>query len=223
MLSERKLRLTAEQVRKLLHYAPETGLFYWRVSRGGAAAGTQAGSPHAHGYVVIRLDGVNHYAHRLAWLYVHGEHPTEEVDHRNGNRADNRIANLRQSSRAQNAQNTWRRYRTTGFKGVDWHRRKWRARIVVSGTRIHIGYYPTAEKAAAAYDEAARLHYGEFARTNEMAGLLPPRRCESESVTPCAPVRTEPQRRTIGTGVPPEADSPPPRPPAAAHAGAAGG
>ena len=57
MLSERKLRLNAERLRELLHYAPETGRFYWRVSKGGVAAGTEAGSPHSRGYTVIRIEG----------------------------------------------------------------------------------------------------------------------------------------------------------------------
>ena len=57
MLSERKLRLNAERLRELLHYAPETGRFYWRVSKGGVAAGTEAGSPHSQGYTVIRIEG----------------------------------------------------------------------------------------------------------------------------------------------------------------------
>ena len=97
MPGELQLRLTAERLRELLSYSPETGLFYWRVSKGSVAAGTQAGNPGVRGYIVIRIDGVPHYAHRLAWLHVHGEHPTGEIDHRNNNRADNSISNLRQS------------------------------------------------------------------------------------------------------------------------------
>ena len=138
MFSERKLGLSAERLRELLHYAPETGLFYWRVSRGSVAAGTPAGQPHSHGYVVIRIDGVTHYAHRLAWLYVYGEHPTREIDHRNQNRADNSIANLPQSSHAENMRNISRRNRS-GFKGVYRYRSKWGAQICVDGRRITSG------------------------------------------------------------------------------------
>ena len=174
MPGELQLRLTAERLRQLLHYSPETGLFYWRVKRGSVAAGAEAGTWHGNGYRKIHIDGVPHYAHRLAWLYVHGEHPAGEIDHRNGNPADNRISKLRQASRAQNVRNTSRRNRRSGFKGVVRHGGKWRARIAVDRRRIELGIFSTAEEAAAAYDDAARLYYGEFARTNEMLGLLAP-------------------------------------------------
>src|SRR5262249_26299671 len=75
-------------------------------------------------------------------------------------------------SRAQNARNTVRRNRRSPFKGVERHGRRWRARIVVDGRMIEVGSYPTPEEAALAYDDAARLYHGEFARTNEMIGLL---------------------------------------------------
>jgi hypothetical protein len=143
----------------------KTGLFYWRVSRGGMAAGAEAGSPTMHGYRAIAIDGFDYSAHRLAWLYVYGEHPTGQVDHANGNRADNRIANLRDSSRRQSARNRWRRNRS-GFKGVSRGRDKWRARIMVDGAAIHLGTFSTPQEAAAEYDKAARLHHGDFARTN---------------------------------------------------------
>jgi hypothetical protein len=176
MLSESKLRLTAEQLRELLDYAPETGLFYWREARGSVAAGSEAGTLHTGGYHMIRIDGAAHRAHRLAWLHVHGEHPIGEIDHINGNPADNRIVNLRQCSHAQNTRNVARRRNRWGFKGIYRHRSKWRAEITVNGRRIHIGVYSTPQEAADAYDEAARLHHGEFARTNaQMAaqGLRP--------------------------------------------------
>ena len=156
MPGELQLRLTVELLRQLLHYSPETGLFYWRVSTGGVAEGTEAGTWQGNGYRKIKIDGVPHRAHRLAWLYVHGEHPAGEIDHRNGNPADNRISKLRQASRAENARNTNRRNRRSGFKGVDRHGCKWRARIDVDGTGILIGTFSTPEEAAAAYDDAAR-------------------------------------------------------------------
>jgi hypothetical protein len=194
MFSERKLGLSAERLRELLHYAPETGLFYWRVSRGGVTAGMQAGHPHSDGYVLISIGGVTHYAHRLAWLYVYGEHPAQQIDHRNHNRSDNRIANLRQSSHAENARNTSRRNRP-GFKGVYRKRSKWGARICVDGKRIYLGVVSTPEEAAAAHDKAARLHYGEFASTNEMLGLLPAR--DSGPGTPDSTIAGTPAPRQV--------------------------
>jgi hypothetical protein len=165
MVSELKPRLTAERLREMLDYAPRTGLFYWRKRRGNMAAGLEAGGFHKR-YLAIRIDGVHHLAHRLAWLYVHGKHPSEEIDHRNGNPADNRIANLRECSHAQNARNVGRRRNRSGFKGVSPRGRKWIAQIGLNGRTIYLGLFATAQKAADAYDEAARLYHGEFARTN---------------------------------------------------------
>ena len=165
MFSEVKLRLSAERLREVLKYAPETGLFYWRVTRGGAIAEMEAGNRN-NGYCRIEIDGIQYYAHRLAWLYVHGEHPAEEIDHRNGNPCDNRIENLRPCSRAQNARNISRKRNSSGFKGVCRCGRKWTAQIAVNGRKIYLGLFSSPQKAAEAYDKAARLHHGEFARTN---------------------------------------------------------
>jgi HNH endonuclease/AP2 domain len=173
MFSETKLRLSAERLREALDYRPETGLFYWRVSHGSASTGLQAGTQHDCGYSRICVDGVRYYAHSLAWLHVYGEYPIGEIDHKNRNPADNRIANLRQCSHAQNMCNATRR-NPSGFKGVSRARSKWRATIGVNGRSIHLGTFSTPEEAAAAYDKAARLYHREFARTNEMLGLLPP-------------------------------------------------
>jgi hypothetical protein len=166
MAGKSKPRLTRKRLMELLDYAPETGLFYWRETRGSVAAGLEAGTLHIGGYRVIRIGGVAHRAHRLVWLYVYGEHPIEEIDHKNRNPADNRIANLRQCSHAQNARNVVRRRNRSGFKGIYRPRSRWRAEITVNGTRIHLGVYSTPQEAADAYDAAARLHHGEFARTN---------------------------------------------------------
>ena len=128
--------------------------------------GHQAGSPCGGGYRVIVIDRVPYYAHRLAWLYVHGEHPAGEIDHINAVAADDRIASLRQCSRSENARNT-RRRNPSGFKGVFASQsRRWRAQISLNGRSTHLGMYDTAQEAAAAYDAAARLHFENFARTN---------------------------------------------------------
>jgi HNH endonuclease/AP2 domain len=161
-------RVTAERLRELLAYAPETGRFYWRTRRGSAAAGREAGQVTAHGYRTIGVDGTSYYAHRLAWLYIHGEHPRGIIDHANGNPTDDRIANLRHCSRTENARNA-RRRKTTRFKGVYRLRGripKWYAQICVNGKGIRLGTFDTAEQAAAAYDAAARRYHGAFARTN---------------------------------------------------------
>lgn len=86
--------LTLERVKELLHYDQETGLFYWNAKRGRCAKLSVAGSWNSYGYRRIKVDGRGYPAHRLAWLHVHGRWPQGEIDHINGIKHDNRIANL---------------------------------------------------------------------------------------------------------------------------------
>lgn len=159
----RQLSLTQERLKQVLKYFPTSGRFRWRTRQGGAAPGREAGSVHGGGYQRIMIDSVTHLSHRLAWLYVHGVHPSDEIDHKNGKRADNRIANLRDLPRQKNAWNAQRR-NPSGFIGV--HRRgdKWRAVIKVGDRRIALGTYDSKEQAGGAYQCAARLLRGEYVR-----------------------------------------------------------
>jgi hypothetical protein len=96
----------AEQLRVLIEYSPETGEFVWKVSPGkNTPIGSVAGSITSKGYRVIKILGRRLPAARLAWLYVHGEWPPELMDHRNGVRDDDRIANLRPCTNSENGQN----------------------------------------------------------------------------------------------------------------------
>ena len=167
-------RLTAERLRALLDYAPDTGRFCWRVRRGPAAKGAEAGHRTAQGYRIIRVDGAAYMAHRLAWLHVHGEHPPDEIDHINGDPTDDRIANLRPCSRQENARNV-SGGRTSRFKGV--YRRngrtpRWVAHIRVDGKQCYLGSFASDEDAWAAYKAAALRHYGKFARVDAPATPL---------------------------------------------------
>lgn len=158
--------LTAERLRELLHYEPETGIFLWKKVTGRKAViGMEPGWIDKDGYRLVSLDGARYRAHRLAWLYVHGVMPCFDIDHINGQRADNRIANLRDVSRVVNMQNLKkaRSDSSSGYLGVERHKASglWLARIKVGGIRKSLGYHKTPEAAHAAYLDAKRkLHEG---------------------------------------------------------------
>lgn len=152
--------LTAERVRELLEYNPETGIFIRRIAKGRMAKGSVAGCKATNGYVCIKADGECYKAHRLAWLVTHGTWPTNLIDHINGDKADNRIDNLREATESTNKQNMLgaRSDSKTGLLGVSFHkkRKKFMAIINVDGKNIHIGCYPTAKDAYHAYVSAKR-------------------------------------------------------------------
>jgi hypothetical protein len=150
--------ITAERVRQLLHYDAETGQLVWRHS--GKVAGCPAGRA---GRLQVHIDGKARYAHRLIWLWVHGEWPAGQIDHINGDKHDNRIENLRVlSGTAENKQNQSRAYRNNryGVLGVSRASNgRWRARIMVDGKSVSLGTFETCDEAADEYRAAKRrLH-----------------------------------------------------------------
>ena len=160
--------LTASRLREVLSYDPDTGVFTWRMTRRGrAVAGKKAGSKNGRGYIIVRVDRLLHRANRLAWLYMTGSWPPGDIDHINGDRADDRWGNLRPATRSQNNANGRRpRDNTSGFKGVSWHRgcNKWQAGIGVGGRRRHLGLFDTPEAAHNSYLTAAAKLFGQFVR-----------------------------------------------------------
>lgn len=165
-LRRKRPTVTLEVLHDRFAYEPETGLFIRRRRLGRHKAGTVAGAVSGiHGYVFIGVDKQLYRAHRLAWFIHYGEWPKAgfEPDHINGQRADNRIANLRLATRSQNNGNgKTRSDNSSGFRGVSLHKktRKWRANLAGN----HLGLFPTKEDAVAAYNAAAAEYYGEFAR-----------------------------------------------------------
>jgi len=141
---------TKERLRELLQYSPETGLFFW-LQRKGCRTGVALGSDNGNGYLRITVDGRSNYAHRLAWIYMHGAIPLGQIDHINGIRSDNRIANLRPATPAQNVANRHgaQANSKSGVIGVSWHKRagKWQAHR----GRRYLGLFDTKEAASAAY------------------------------------------------------------------------
>lgn len=147
--------LSQARLKELLHYDPETGVFRRRHAVRGHLPWSEAGSVHCLGYVIIGVDGAKMRAHRLAWLYMTGQEPTQDVDHINGIKSDNRWRNLREATTKQNAENTpLRADNSTGYRGVTFEPKKglYRARIRHNGKLIGLGRFKTAEQAA----EAAR-------------------------------------------------------------------
>ena len=160
-----KADLTAHRLRELLTYDHETGVFTNLTARGGICVGRKTGRVDSRGYLQICLDGRRHLAHRLAWLYVTGQWPANEIDHINNVRLDNRLSNLREADRSINMQNIRnpRLGNTSGCLGVSYHKitAKWVAQIQAKGKKKHLGVFNTIEEAANVYIEAKRrLHEG---------------------------------------------------------------
>lgn len=152
--------LTAERLREALHYDPETGRFIWRFRRNQYVdVGSVAGSDNGNGHIQIRLDGGMYLAHRLAWLYMTGSFPEQEIDHRDGQRDNNAWVNLREVTHRENMQNQ-RRARSdnhVGLLGVGRMGSKYRARINLDGKVKALGVFNTPEEAHAAYLSAKRI------------------------------------------------------------------
>jgi hypothetical protein len=161
------MSLTAAQLRELFSYDPETGIFTrLKTTCWCAKAGMEVGSDDMHGYKTVRIGKASYKIHRLAWLYVHGEWPKGDVDHLNGQRSDNRIANLRDVPRQTNLQNCRQAAShnlSTGVLGVYPTRsgKRFEAAISINNRKCRIGVFDTVDEAHAAYIEAKRsLHAG---------------------------------------------------------------
>lgn len=158
--------LTADRLRAIMNYDLTTGVFTWLCRKGGTACkGATAGTIEINGYLRIGIDRHIYRAHRLAWLYVHGVWPTGEIDHIDGDKANNRIENLRDVSRMTNQQNMRGPHKrgNSGFLGVSRHAStgKWRARICINGKNKSLGLYASKEDASSAYINAKRnFHQG---------------------------------------------------------------
>ena len=157
--------ITAVELRELLHYQPETGVFTRLVAHGRYKVGDVAGSLHHTGYMRVKVLDREYKAHRLAWLYVTGAWPLIEVDHDNHIKADNRWRNLRRATRLENSRNRLKhKNNKSGFKGVYWDARssKWRAECTLLGVRHRLGCFVNKQDAIDAYQAFAKLHHYEF-------------------------------------------------------------
>ena len=167
--------LTQSELKELMHYDPAAGQFVrlkarFHPQRIGQIAGCVNKHPR-RGYVVIKIHGKSYEAHRLAWLYMTGEWPKSQIDHRDEDKTNNRWDNLREAT---HTQNIWHRGKqknnASGIRGVYWRADigKWRA-VLQAGRKagrkaLFSAHFATREEAAAAYAVAARAYFGEFVR-----------------------------------------------------------
>lgn len=177
---------TAERLRALLAYEPETGVLTWRErtldtiqNRSARAmnawnaryAGTEAFTTgNGKGYLTGKINDRRFRAHRVIWVIATGERPIADIDHINGNRSDNRLVNLREATRSQNNANR-KAVGVSKYLGVCPAGRKWVASIRSDGRRKHLGYFHTEADAARAYDAAAAKTHGDFANLNFLEGF----------------------------------------------------
>lgn len=149
-----------------IRYDAATGSFVWAMSAPGISAGKPAGSVSKNGYRVVKIGRKQVRAGRLAWFLSHGQWPAGEIDHINGDRLDDRLANLRVVDRAGNSQNkrcAQANNRSCGLLGVTWNKQhqRWQAKIMANKVRHHVGLFDTAQAAHAAYLQKKRqLHAG---------------------------------------------------------------
>lgn len=168
--------LTAERVREVLNYEPETGIFTWRKKPSRkTVVGSVAGCVGSNGHnkrILMGIDGTRQFGHRVAWLYMTGSFPPPGmvIDHINGDGTDNRWANLRLATHTENQGNRKaNKNNSSGVKGVEWLSAlgKWRAKIRSAGRNIHLGVFDNKDDAARAYMVAAENKFGEFATSGE--------------------------------------------------------
>jgi hypothetical protein len=179
---------SADLLRKLLRYEPDTGKLFWRERTPDMFPQSPRSAEHncavwngryaeTEAFTAVKSRGYLHgnvlrktcLAHRVAWAIHNGEWPKLHIDHIDGNQRNNRASNLRQATSSENGRNSRSakgsvsKFLGVGFKKANG---KWTAQVQVGGRRVHVGYFATEDDAARAYDAAARLHYGQFANPN---------------------------------------------------------
>ena len=142
------------ELMEILDYHESSGIFTWKISPAkNVKAGDIAGSINVRGYNVIRINGKAYYAHRLAWFYVTGNWPENDIDHDDRNKINNSYSNLVDATQSQNMRNRKKnKNNASGFNGVYWDmdRKKWRVRIMVKGKLKHIGFFDDVSSASEA-------------------------------------------------------------------------
>jgi hypothetical protein len=160
--------LTAEYVRSILDYDPETGIFVYKKRGYGSFdkqfAGKEAGWINDNGYLIITINSKDYRSHRLAYLIMMGEWPEEDVDHENRIRTDNRWCNLRGGTRTNNLFNkTIQSNNKLGIKNVSMHQGRYRVEIRKGGKRVYSALFDCVAAASIDAQLAQIKIAGEFA------------------------------------------------------------
>jgi hypothetical protein len=153
--------VSVSDVRSLFSYDAETGNLFWSVRRVGTPVNRPAGCKQPSGYVRLKISDKYFYAHRVAWAIHYGSWPLEQLDHINHDGLDNRIANLRPASQAENLKNKSRyKNNASGVTGVSFHagKAKWVVNINIGGKQVEIGRFANKDDAIAARRDAEKSH-----------------------------------------------------------------
>lgn len=149
--------VTRDRVTECLNYDPASGIFTWKIARGKSKVDKIAGCVDCFGYIVIRIDGMNYKAHRLAWLYVYGDWPSDSIDHINGIKTDNRLINIRDVTGRENSLNK-KVHREGKLPYVSKTKNnKWRAYFYLDNKQKWVGVYDDQEIAYKAVRLAMEL------------------------------------------------------------------
>lgn len=163
--------LTEKELREACDYV-SSGHLIWKKAGKKRIVGKIVGSLGSHGYYETCINRKRYLVHRLIWLYHYGILPSEQIDHINHDRTDNRIENLRDVTNGQNNYNQSKRSKktTSRYKGVSWDSKRscWKSAIQCAGKYTFIGYFDTENIAALAYNNKATLLYKEHANLNKV-------------------------------------------------------
>jgi hypothetical protein len=147
------MELTQAELKEILHYDPETGIFRWRYSVARRVKPWDVAGCGTKNYAHLKINNKTYKAHRLAWLYMTGSWPIDQIDHKDRNKENNKWENLRPATNKQNQENVGlSKANTSNYRGVSWisTRKKWEASLQHNKQRISLGYFKTAEEAAKA-------------------------------------------------------------------------
>jgi hypothetical protein len=155
------------KIRPRIHFNSDGCWRRFNARLAGQVAGWEY-KPRNKAYFRVGINGRKYHIHRIVYALTHGVDPSgKSLDHIDGDGLNNNPINLRLATQAENGRNRGKNQNnTSGRKGVYWHsqKNKWASRIKVDGRNLYLGIFCDIESASAAYEAAAREHFGEFYR-----------------------------------------------------------